>query len=131
MREGGVLFLALKNQTRKERVGVDKPTVAGKAVLTNFVLNSVSFEVNIEATKLAVDLVNKVHGELKLNLYDTRSEFSSFAQNFLSSWLCLSEIKKRKRTDPQMLKPIQGPNLSSVLSFFLGGGKAKEKLTIS
>ena len=38
----------------------------------------------------------------------------------------LSENENRKRTDPQLLKPIPGPDLSSVLSSW--GEEAKDKL---
>ena len=56
-----------------------------------------------------------------VDLSDTSTEFRSFAQNFLSSIEKseegLSEIEKREKTDPQLLKPIPGPDLSSVLPF--------------
>ena len=59
------------------------------------------------------------------DLSDT--EFSSFAQNFLSSTEMsvegLSEDEKRERTDPQLLKPIPGPDLSSALSFWGEGAR--------
>ena len=37
----------------------------------------------------------------------------------------LSEIEKRKMTDPQLLKPIPGPDLSSVLSSWREGARHK------
>ena len=53
---------------------------------------------------------------------ETSSDISSFAQNFLSttedSEVGLSEHEMRKRTDPQLLKTIAGPDLSPVLSFW-------------
>ena len=62
-----------------------------------------------------------------VNLSDTRTEFSSFAQIFLSSTEIseegLSENEKRERTDPQFLKPIPGPDLLSVLSFWGEGAR--------
>ena len=125
--EDGVVFLALKNQTAKEGVRIKEQTVIGKAVLTTFVFNSVPIQDSREASKLSAEFVNQVHRDLDL---DTSSEFSSFAQNFLSSTepseMGLSENEKRKRTDPQLLKPIPGPDLSSVLSSW--GEGARDKL---
>ena len=125
--EDGVVFLALRNQTAKEGVRIKEQTVVGKAVLTNFVFNSVPIQDSREASKLSAEFVNQVHRDLDL---DTSSEFSSFAQNFLSSTepseMGLSENEKRKRTDPQLLKPILGPDLSSVLSSW--GEGARDKL---
>ena len=125
--EDGVVFLALRNQTAKEGVRIKEQTVAGKAVLTNFVFNSVPIQDSREASKLSAEFVNQVHRDLDL---DTNSEFSSFAQNFLSSTepseMGLSENEKRKRTDPLLLKPIPGPDLSSVLSSW--GEGARDKL---
>ena len=125
--EDGVVFLALKNQTAKEGVRIKEQTVIGKAVLTTFVFNSVPIQDSREASKLSAEFVNQVHRDLDL---DTSSEFSSFAQNFLSSTepseMGLSENEKRKRTDPLLLKPIPGPDLSSVLSSW--GEGARDKL---
>ena len=125
--EDGVVFLALRNQTAKEGVRIKEQTVVGKAVLTNFVFNSVPIQDSREASKLSAEFVNQVHRDLDL---DTSSEFSSFAQNFLSSTepseMGLSENGKRKRTDPLLLKPIPGPDLSSVLSSW--GEGARDKL---
>ena len=125
--EDGVVFLALRNQTAKEGVRIKEQTVVGKAVLTNFVFNSVPIQDSREASKLSAEFVNQVHRDLDL---DTSSEFSSFAQNFLSSTepseMGLSENEKRKRTDPLLLKPIPGPDLSSVLSSW--GEGARDKL---
>ena len=125
--EDGVVFLALRNQTAKEGVRIKEQTVVGKAVLTNFVFNSVPIQDSREASKLSAEFVNQVHRDLDL---DTSSEFSSFAQNFLSSTepseMGVSENEKRKRTDPLLLKPIPGPDLSSVLSSW--GEGARDKL---
>ena len=55
---------------------------------------------------------------------DTSLEFSCLAQNCLSSTepseMYQSENEKRKRRDPQLLKAIPGPNLSSILSSWTG-----------
>ena len=39
--ERGVVFLAFRNQTAKERVGVEEETVVGETVLTKFVLKTI------------------------------------------------------------------------------------------
>ena len=115
--EGGIVFLAIRNQTDKEQVKIKAQTVIGKAALTTFVLNSVLMQTEGEASKLSTKYVNQVHRNFDM---DTSSEFSSFAQKFLSSTepseAGLSDNEKRKRTDPQLLKAIPGPDLSSVLS---------------
>ena len=125
--EGGIVFLAIRNQTDKERVKIKAQTVIGKAALTTFVLNSDLMQTEGEASKLSAELVNQIHRNFDM---DTSSEFSSFAQNFLSSTkpseAGLSDNEKRKRTDPQLLKAIPGPDLSSVLSSW--GEEARNKL---
>ena len=122
--EGGIVFLAIRNQTDKERVKIKAQTVIGKAALTTFVLNSVLMQTEGEASKLSAEYVNQIHRNFDM---DTSSEFSSFAQNFLSSTepseAGLSDNEKRKRTDPQLLKAIPGPDFSSVLSSW---GKRRE-----
>ena len=70
--------------------------------------------------------VNKV-----LNCSSSSSdEFSSFARNFLSSTEFSgnepSAGEVRQRADPQLVKPIAGPHLSSVLSSW--GEGARDKL---
>ena len=80
---------------------IKEQTVIGKAMLTTFVLNPVPMQNVGEASKLAKDFVNRIHKDIVM---DTSSEYSSFAQNFLSptepSDMGLSEKEKRKRTDP-------------------------------
>ena len=88
--EDGVVYLALRNQTSKERVRVKVQRAAGKAVLASFVLNSVYVEDNIEATKLLIEFVNKAHEEL--NLDDT----SSFARNLV----LLSSTEMSEKWEP-------------------------------
>ena len=62
-----------------------------------------------------------------VDLIDTSTEFSSFAQNLLSSIEKseegLSEFEKREKTDPQLMKPIPGPDLSSVQPFWGEGAR--------
>ena len=116
--------IALRNQTDKKWVRIKDQTVIGKAMLTTFVLNTVPVQSVCEASKLTKEFVNRIH---KDNDLDTSSEYRSFAQNFLSSTepseIGLSENEKRKCTDPQLLKVIPGPDLSSVLSSW---GKKRE-----
>ena len=94
---------------------------------TTFVFEPIAIEQPVEASALFVEQTNRIHA---IDLSDTRSEFSSFAQNFLSSTEMseegMSENEKHKRTDPQLPKPIFGPNLSSV---FFGGGLRGERPT--
>ena len=127
--EGGVVFIALRNQTDKERVRIKEQTVIGKAMLTAFILNPVPLQHVSETSKLTEEFVNRIHENVDL---DTSSEYSSLARNFLSSTepseIDLSESEKRKRTDPQLQKAIPGPNLSSVLSSW--GEEARDKLEL-
>ena len=98
-------------------------------MLTTFMLNPVPLQRVSETSKLTEEFVNRIHENVDL---DTSSEYSSFAQNFLSSTepseIDLSESEKRKRTDPQLLKAIPGPNFSSVLSSW--GEEARDKLEL-
>ena len=87
-------------------------------MLTKIVLKSTPIQDNCEPSKLSAEFVNQVHRNLDM---DKRSEFCSFAQNFLSSTkmseIGLSENEKRQMTHPQLLKPIPGPDRPS---FILG-----------
>ena len=123
--EGGIVFIALRNQTDKERVRIKEQTVLGKAMLTTFVLNPVPMQNVGEASEPAKEFVNRIHKDIDM---DTSSEYSFFAQNFLSSTEPPSENEKRKRTDPLLLKAIPGPDLSSVLSSW--GEEWRDKLEV-
>ena len=76
--------------------------------------------------KTFVSFVKHVNNIVVVDLSDTSTEFSSFAQNFLSSTEMsengLSGNEKRERTDPQLLKPIPGPDLLPGPSFLWGEG---------
>ena len=113
------VFLAVRNRSSHEKVVIQNKTVLGKAEPTTFVFKPVATELTAETATSFVEQINKVHA---VDLSQTRPEFSSFAQNFLSSTEMseeeLSENEKPARTDPQLLKPIPGPDLSSVLSFW-------------
>ena len=115
--EDGIDFLALRTQTADERIRIREQTVVGKAVLTNFVLNSIPIEDNCDAWKLSAGFLNQMHRNL--DMY-TSLELSSFAETFSSSIeiseIVVSENEKRQKTDPQLLMPIPGADLSSVLS---------------
>ena len=80
-----------------------------------------------EASQLLVEFVNQVHRDIHM---DNSSEFTSFAQNILSSPelsdIDLSENDKQKRTDPQVLKAIPGLAPSSILSSW--GEEERNKL---
>ena len=72
-----------------------------------------------EAPGHPFEQTNRIH---IVDLNDTSSELTSFAENFLSSTemskIGQSKNEKRARTDPQLLKAMPGPDLSSVLSFW-------------
>ena len=127
--EGGIVFIALRNQPDKERVRIKEQTVIGKAMLTTFVLNPVPMQSVCEASKLTKEFVNRIHKDIGL---DTSSEYNSFAQNFLPSTepseIGLLENEKKKCTNPQLLKKILGPELSSVHSSW--GEEARNNIEV-
>ena len=124
--EGGVVFIALRNQTDKERVRIKEQTVIGKATFTTFMLNPVPLQRVSETSKLLEEFVNRIHENVDL---DTSSEYSSFAQNFLSSTepsdIDLSESEKKAHR-PSIAKG--DPRPSSVLSSW--GEEARDKLEL-
>ena len=121
----GIVFIAVRNTAAFENVTIPTKTVLGKAEPTNFVLQPVAADTATEIDKSLFEQVNRVYRDECLS--ETSSEFSSFAQNFLSSTEMseegLSESEKHARTDPQLLKPIPGPDLSSVLSSWGEGAR--------
>ena len=121
----GTVFLAVRNTTSFEKVIINNRTVLGTAEPTNFVFQPVTTVSAAGSDVPLLEQINKVHATDLLS--DTSSEFSSFDQNFLSSTEIseegLSENKKHARTDPQLLKPIAGPDLSSVLSSWGEGAR--------
>ena len=80
-----------------------------------------------QADGTSMPLIEQVNNISIVDLDDTSSEFSSFAQNILSSTELseeeMSESEKRAQTDPYLLKPIPGPDLSSVLLFWGEGAR--------
>ena len=129
--EGSRLVASLQNATAKD-VTIKKGTLIGHATPTTFSLQPVTqvegcaSVCNDNSTQ---NFVFRIDSESPLSSLSS-DEFSSFAQNFLSSTDSsepeLSETEKRKRTDPELLKPVAGPNLSSVLSSW--GEGARDKL---
>ena len=120
--EDVTVFLAVRNRTSNENLILHSKTVLGKAQPTTFLFTPIMVNQTGKNPVLFVEHVNNID---VVDLSDT--EFSSFAQNFLSSTEMseegLSEDEKRERTDPHLLKPIPGPDLSSVLSFWGQGAR--------
>ena len=118
----GTVFLAVRNRTAN--LTIQSKTVLGKAAPTTFVFRPIPVD---QTDKSSVSFVERVENINIVDLSDTSTEFSSFAQNFLSSTEMseedLTENEKRANTDPQLLKPIPGPNLSSVLSSWGEGAR--------
>ena len=114
----GIVFIAVRNTAAFENVTIPTKTVLGKAEPTNFGCLGFNLWLPIRQPKLINLCLNKLIEFIQMS--ETSSEFSSFAQNFLSSTEMseegLSKSEKHARTDPQLLKPIPGPDLSSVLS---------------
>ena len=117
--EDGTVFLAVRYRTANENLILHSRTVLGKAQPTTFMFRPIMVN---QTGKSSVSFVEHVKKIDVVNLSDTSTEISSFAQNFLSStgisYEGLSENEKGERTDLQLLKPIPGPDLSSVLSFW-------------
>ena len=120
----GIVYLALRNKTVNENLQIQSKTVLGKAEPTVFTFRPITVD---QTDGTSVPCVKHVNNINSVNFSDTSSEFSSFAQNFLSSTELseenMSESEKRARTDLQLLKPIPGP--TSLLSF-LSGGRVRE-----
>ena len=125
--EDGTVFIAVRNRTANENLTLQNKTVLGKAEPTTFVFRPILVYQTDEISVTSVERVNNIN---VVDLSDTSNEFSSFAQNFLSSTDMseegLTENEKRTRIDPQLLKSIPGPDLSSVLSFW--GEDARDQL---
>ena len=122
--DDGTVYLAIRNKTATENLQTPSKTVLGKAEPTVFKFKPVSVD---QADGTSIPLIEQVNNINIIDLDDTSSEFSSFAQNFLSptelSEEEMSESEKRAQTDPNLLKPIPGPDLSSVLSSWGEGAR--------
>ena len=122
--DDGTVYVAIRNKTATENLHIPSKTVLGKAEPTFFKFRPASVD---QADGTSIPLIEQVNNISLIDLDDTSSEFSSFAQNFLSltelSEEEMSESKKRAQTDPNLLKPIPGPDLSSVLSSWGEGAR--------
>ena len=122
--DDGTVYLAIRNKTPTEKLQIPSKTVLGKAEPTVFMFRPVSVE---QADGTSIPLIEQVNNISIVDLDDISSEFSSFAQNFLSptelSEEEMSENEKRAQTNPNLLKPIPGPDLSSVLSSWGEGAR--------
>ena len=78
----GTVFLAVRNRSSLEKVVIQNKIVLGKAEPTTIMFKSVAAEPTAETAMSFVEQVNKVHA---VDLSKTSFEFSSSAQNFLSS----------------------------------------------
>ena len=118
----GTVIIAVRNWTSSENIILQNKTILGKAEPATFVFRPIAVDQTDRASITIVEQVNKLYA---VDLSDTSTEFISFAQNLLSSSEMseegLSENEKRVSIDPQLVKPIPGPDLSSV--FFFGGGE--------
>ena len=118
--DDGTIYLAVRNKTAIENLQIPSRTFLGKAEPTVFKFRPIPVD---QTDRTSMPLIEQVNNTNIVDLDDTSSEFSSIAQNFLSSTELseedMSENEKRAQTDPNLLKPIPGPDLSSVL--FLGG----------
>ena len=123
----GTVFLAVRNRTSYEKTITQSKTVLGEAEPTTFVFRPMAVDQTDETSVPIVEQINNIDA---VDLSDTSSELSSFAQNFLSSTEMseegIPENKKRERSDPQLLKAIPGSDLFSVPSFW--GEGARDKL---
>ena len=116
---------SVRNNTAAKIVTIKTKFLIGKAELTTaFVFEPVFVTTRRKTSVFPFEQVNRIE---VVNLYDTDSEFSAFAENVLSSTemseMCLSENEQCKKTDSQLLKAIFCPDLSSVLSVW---GKRRE-----
>ena len=122
--DDGTIYLAVRNKTAIENLQIPSRTFLGKAEPTVFKFRPIPVD---QTDRTSMPLIEQVNNINFVDLDDTSSEFSSFAQNFLSSTELseedMSESEKRAQTDPNLLKPIPGPDLSSVLSFWGEGAR--------
>ena len=122
--DDGTVYQAIRNKTPTKNLQIPSKTVLGKAEPTVFMFRPVSVD---QADGISIPLIEQVNIISIVDLDDTSSEFSSFARNFLSptelSEEEMSESEKRAQTEPNLLKPIPGPDLSSVLSSWGEGAR--------
>ena len=109
--DDGTIYLAVRNKTAIENLQIPSRTFLGKAEPTVFKFRPIPVD---QTDRTSMPLIEQVNNINIVDLDDTSSEFSSFAQNFLSSTELseedMSESEKRAQTDPNLLKPIPRPN---------------------
>ena len=101
MGEDGAVYLAIRNKTANENLQIPSKIVLGKAEPTVFMFEPVTVD---RTNGTFMPLVEHVNNIRTINFSDTSSEFSSFAQKFLSSTELseeeVSENEKHAQTDP-------------------------------
>ena len=80
--EDGTVFLAVRNRTASENLILQSKTVLGKAELTTFMFRPIVVD---QTDETSVPFVEQVKDINIVDLSDKSTEFSSFAQNVLSS----------------------------------------------
>ena len=75
----GTVFLAVRNRTANENLTIQSKTVLGKAAPTTFVFRPIPVD---QTDKPSVSFLERVININIVDLSDTSTEFSSFAQNF-------------------------------------------------
>ena len=75
----GTVFLAVRNRTANENLTIQSKTVLGKAAPTTFVFRLIPVD---QTDKPSVSFLERVININIVDLSDTSTEFSSFAQNF-------------------------------------------------
>ena len=115
VRDGGIMYLNLRNQT-SSLIAVKAGTVVGSATPVNFVFKAINRAKTETDQTVNVETVSRVY---ECGFSSTSTELSSlFHTEFPSSTEAsegpLSEAEVRKRTGPELLKPIPGPDLETV-----------------
>ena len=110
VREGGTLVLSLSNKLNR-KLKLRGGTVVGRAYPTKLVYQP--FELKGATPEQIVCAVTKT---LSFSSIDSSScsNFNCFPSTTEPSVPPLSEEELRKRTDPELLKPIKGPDLEPV-----------------
>ena len=98
--DDGTIYLAVRNKTAIENLQIPSRTLLGKAEPTVFKFRPIPVD---QTDRTSMPLIEQVNNINIVDLDDTSSEFSSFAQNFLSSTELseedMSEMKNaRKQT---------------------------------
>ena len=113
VRPGGILYLHLRNQVNS-KVAVPAKSIIGKAFLVKTVFEPITNTGSTEAATILniyQDFCSKTSSETL-----SSSNHNQFPSSTEPSEAPLSESEVRKRTDPELLKPIKGPDLSAVAS---------------